>query len=408
MTQKMPHSAAGQMVGYLYQCEWALVELARRWFKDPQTELRMEMLDDIDILRQGTPVELVQSKHHGHAGELGSTSADLWRSINSWCDALEHLPAGQLPMLRLVTTQTVSPGNVLAKLRHDARDVTAALAELEAIAGDPDGAKTTLPWRSRFMACTAPTRAALVGAIVLDDSAPRVSEVDSTLREVIGIWKNDDQSQAILEELKGWWWNVSLDMLDHANPARRMSVSAEELRTQIDYVSGKYTHTALPVVDSLDDLTEQEIAQYTGHVFVEQLKLIGLGNRSIRAHIGEYHHAWAHRSRWLYHHHVTPGELTQFDSDLRQEWNLIFAKYADRFDAGKEGDDAQAVGETILDATLTAAQDIKLRQLGKRWIARGTLHALADNARNEPKPLGWHPQFEDLLKTPPRTQTKGE
>ncbi|WP_406109909.1 hypothetical protein [Kitasatospora purpeofusca] len=44
MNQKMPHSAAGQMVGYLYQCEWALVELARAWFKDPEAQLRMELL----------------------------------------------------------------------------------------------------------------------------------------------------------------------------------------------------------------------------------------------------------------------------------------------------------------------------------------------------------------------------
>ncbi|MGG8613914.1 hypothetical protein ACQ9BI_37830 [Streptomyces lividans] len=88
MTEKMPHSAAGQMLGYLYQCEWALVELAQRWFKDAEAALRMEMLDDIDLLHGSVPVELVQSKHHGGQGEIGSTSADLWRSINSWCDAL--------------------------------------------------------------------------------------------------------------------------------------------------------------------------------------------------------------------------------------------------------------------------------------------------------------------------------
>ncbi|MFE6699292.1 ABC-three component system protein [Streptomyces sp. NPDC057718] len=405
MTQKMPHSAAGQMIGYMYQCEWALVELARRWFKDPQAELRMEMLDDIDILHEESPVELVQSKHHGHHGELGLTSADLWRSINSWCDALDHVQPGQIPMLRLVTTQTVPLGSLLAKLKAEGRDVPGALAAIEAVAKDPAGATTTRPWRARFMSCSPPTRAALVGAIVLDDQAPRVSEVDSTLREVVGIWKNDKQSQEILEELKGWWWTVSHEMLDHATPGRRLTVTAEELRTQIDYVFSKYTQTALPVVDSLDDLTEQEIAQYDGHVFVTQLKLIGLGNRSIRAHIGEYHHAWAHRSRWVYRHHVTPGELAQFDTDLRQEWNLVFAKHADRFEAGKAGDDAEAVGENILDNTFGAAQDIKLRQVDKRWIARGTLHSLADNARTELNPLGWHPHFRELLRAPDQTMS---
>ncbi|MFJ3221576.1 ABC-three component system protein [Kitasatospora sp. NPDC086801] len=408
MTQKMPHSAAGQMVGYLYQCEWALVELARRWFKDPEAELRMEMLDDIDILHQDTPVELVQSKHHGHAGELGLTSADLWRSINSWCDALDHLPPGRIPMLRLVTTQTISPGSLLAKLKQDTRDVDGALAALEAVASDADGAKTTRDWRARFMALSSPTRAALVGAVILDDQAPRVSEVDSTLREVVGIWKHDQQSQEILKELKGWWWAVSLEMLDHATPGRRLSVTAEELRTQIDYVFGKYTQTALPIMDSLDDLTEQEVNRYADRVFVAQLKMVGLGNRSIRAHMGEFHHAWAHRSRWVYRHHVTPGELAQFDTDLRQEWKIIFAKHADRFEAGKAGDDAEVVGENILEETLAAAHGIKLRQVDKRWIARGTLHALADNAHEELNPLGWHPNFQELLGAPDNATGPGE
>lgn len=197
------------MLGYLYQCEWALVELARQWFKEPEAELRMEMLDDIDILHGDVPVELVQSKHHGGQGELGPTSADLWRSINSWCDALELIGDGPLPLLRLVTTQSVSSRSLLEKLRADSsvRDVPSALRALEALAGDSEGPKSTRAWRERFLRCTPVTREALVGQVVVDDLAPRVSEVDSKLREVVGVWKtHESQGQDILAELKGWWW----------------------------------------------------------------------------------------------------------------------------------------------------------------------------------------------------------
>nr|WP_199813887.1 hypothetical protein [Streptomyces sp. NRRL S-325] len=209
------------MLGYLYQCEWALVELAQRWFKDAEAALRMEMLDDIDLLHGSVPVELVQSKHHGGQGEIGSTSADLWRSVNSWCDALEILGDSPLPLLRLVITQRVAAGSLLEKLRADpqTRDAAAALTALEELAGDTEGPKTTRPWRERFLRCTPVVREALVGQIIVDDLAPRVSEVDSKLREVIGVWKTDQgQSQEILEELKGWWWGVSNEMLDRSNP----------------------------------------------------------------------------------------------------------------------------------------------------------------------------------------------
>ncbi|MGW4315481.1 hypothetical protein ACWEM1_22715, partial [Streptomyces sp. NPDC004491] len=37
---------------------------------------------------------------------------------------------------------------------------------------------------------------------------------------MIGVWKTDQgQSQEILEELKGWWWGVSNEMLDRSNPS---------------------------------------------------------------------------------------------------------------------------------------------------------------------------------------------
>ncbi|GGT44055.1 hypothetical protein GCM10010271_54960 [Streptomyces kurssanovii] len=401
MTEKMPHSAAGQMLGYLYQCEWALVELAQRWFKDAEAALRMEMLDDIDLLHGSVPVELVQSKHHGGQGEIGSTSADLWRSVNSWCDALEILGDAPLPLLRLVTTQRVAAGSLLEKLRADpqTRDVAAALAALEELAGDAEGPKTTRPWRERFLRCTPVVREALVGQIVVDDLAPRVSEVDSKLREVIGVWKTDQsQSREILEELKGWWWGLSKEMLDRSNPSRRATVSAEELRTKIDYVMSKYAQTSLPISDRLERLTEDEVARYQDRVFVAQLQLLKLGRRSIRFHLGEYHHAWTHRSRWLHRHYVAQSELDQFEADLRREWEQVFSRRADAFDAGEYGADAVKAGVDILEEAMAAVETLRLRpQVEKRWVARGTLHALADLATQDDDPVGWHPDFENLL-----------
>ncbi|WP_328678006.1 MULTISPECIES: ABC-three component system protein [unclassified Streptomyces] len=400
MTEKMPHSAAGQMLGYLYQCEWALVELARQWFKEPEAELRMEMLDDIDILHGDVPVELVQSKHHGGQGELGPTSADLWRSINSWCDALELIGDGPLPLLRLVTTQSVSSGSLLEKLRADSsvRDVPSALRALETLAGDSAGPKSTRAWRERFLRCTPVTREALVGQVVVDDLAPRVSEVDSKLREVIGVWKtHESQAQDILAELKGWWWGVSKEMLDRLGSSRP-SVSAEELRTKIDYVLSKYAQTYLPFDDRLERLTEDELSQYQDRVFVTQLRILELGRRSVRFHLGEYHHAWAHRARWLRHHYVDQDELKQFESDLRREWERVFSKYADAVEAGSYPGDVVEAGNEILDKAMAAAEGIRLRPgVDKRWVSRGTLHALADLALKDPDPVGWHPSFEDLL-----------
>ena len=61
VAQAGSHSAAGQMTRYLYQCELALLELARHSWQDATTEVRMELLDDIEFLnpQESTPRELL-------------------------------------------------------------------------------------------------------------------------------------------------------------------------------------------------------------------------------------------------------------------------------------------------------------------------------------------------------------
>ncbi|ELS52782.1 hypothetical protein STVIR_6223 [Streptomyces viridochromogenes Tue57] len=148
------------MIGYLYQCELALLELAERSWDDPAAEVRMEVLDDIEFLHgSGTPAELLQSKHRGEAGQLSETGKDFWRSVASWIDALSRLGnpgAESMPLLRLVTTQVATEGTFYHLLRRgDGRDVSAALARMEEVAA-ADGPQTTADERKMFLDLSPP------------------------------------------------------------------------------------------------------------------------------------------------------------------------------------------------------------------------------------------------------------
>ncbi|MFD5539107.1 hypothetical protein ACFWIJ_15060, partial [Streptomyces sp. NPDC127079] len=70
MAQAGSHSAAGQMTGYLYQCELALLELAERGWDNATIEVRMELLDDIEFLdpETHTPLDLRQCNLRESAG----------------------------------------------------------------------------------------------------------------------------------------------------------------------------------------------------------------------------------------------------------------------------------------------------------------------------------------------------
>jgi len=94
----------------------ALLELAKRASSDPAVELHLESLDDIDFGVDGSPTELLQTKHHlGPPASITAYSVDVWRTINVWLD----LSLKQAPILRMVTTQVA--GDDIALLREGAQ-----------------------------------------------------------------------------------------------------------------------------------------------------------------------------------------------------------------------------------------------------------------------------------------------
>jgi hypothetical protein len=80
------HNASGQMFGYLYQVRYALKLLMSSG--DPSYQISIEKFDDIAFDKEGTPVQLIQAKHHTTPASLTDISIDLWRTLNVWFDAI--------------------------------------------------------------------------------------------------------------------------------------------------------------------------------------------------------------------------------------------------------------------------------------------------------------------------------
>ena len=80
------HNAAVQMLGYLYQVRYALNLLMSS--DDPSYQISIEKFDDIAFDKEGTPVQLIQAKHHTTPASLTDVSTDLWRTLNVWFDAI--------------------------------------------------------------------------------------------------------------------------------------------------------------------------------------------------------------------------------------------------------------------------------------------------------------------------------
>ena len=81
------HSAAQSAAGYLYQGRLALLEALRCAYVDSGIEIAIEKLDDVSFEKDGTALELLQTKHHlKKSGDLTDSSVDLWKTLRIWAE----------------------------------------------------------------------------------------------------------------------------------------------------------------------------------------------------------------------------------------------------------------------------------------------------------------------------------
>jgi hypothetical protein len=378
-----PHSAAGQAAGYQYQSEQALLQLIRS--NQPGASLFIERLDDVEI-KGDTALDIIQVKHHtGPGGSLSDTSADLWRTINVWISALEQLEPDDAPSFVLLTTSLAPNGSASALLRRNsARDIPEALRLLVETAGS-DGADGTRTWRERFSRLQPDQQARLVGSITVADQQPQLVDIDDELRKIFAPIVRADHLGAFIERLKGWWFHQVADVLMR----RLQAIGIEDLWFFLQELRDQFSLDNLPFEHQVPEPTDEETATYAASRFTQQLRIVDVSSELIGYAIRDYHRAYANTSKWSREGLLFPGELSQYEDELVDEWGRHFAHMRQEIgDEAAEAEMKKAGRElwTRLDREISLP---RLRdKLDTPTIPRGTLHSLADGER-----VGWHPEY---------------
>jgi hypothetical protein len=389
------HSAAGQALGYVHQVQWALVALARRARSSPATHLRLETLDDIELIDGGQTAEFVQVKHHQvrPATDLTENSTDLWRSLNGWIDAIAGLSQDDMPVLRLVTTAEIPANSALNSLRADnqLRDVDAALQGLETAATQGRN-QTTKRWREKFLAMDRTDRLSFLELIVIDDGSPSAGDAITSLAEALRFAPPKGHVETFMNYLLGWWYRISIHLLDRTLPA----VSAADLDAEISDLRDTFLPDNLPVAPEIlqNALNNFDTDSYQDRQFVQQLLWIALDEPRLWRAIRDYHRAWAQRSEWLRRNLISEAELDRFAFTLHDEWDFIFHQMCAKM-RRNGGLGAEETGQEVLEYLSAQSQARVRERFNQMWLNRGTLHALADGWSGHL--IGWHPDFEARL-----------
>jgi len=383
------HSAADSASGYLYQCRYALLAALRRQDVTPGLEVSIECFDDISFSMEGSPVELLQSKHSLRPKAMGDMAQQFWNTIGIWTKRVIDHPA-ELGKVRLsfVTTAKLGPDTAVSLLRPDpkVRDVAGAATKLAVSAAKSKNAKVA--WATRlFLEQIPEIREQILDMVEMLDASPTIVDVSSDIASSVKRACRPEHLAVFVERLEGWWFGIVIDALS-APGGKLIPVSL--IDSKVDDLREEFGPERLPLDYGGADPSAEAVGLLENRPFVEQLKLIGLGSTGQKMAIVDYFRAREQRSRWARDGLLRQNELTDYGRRLTDHWQRRRGVAEARVKAGMSDAELADIGMDVFSTTTNNC--IPIREISEAYVSQGSYHMLSDECR-----IGWHPEYTERL-----------
>jgi hypothetical protein len=390
-------SAAPSAAGYLYQARLALLLAMGYVNRDSNVEIAIEALDDISFEDDVAGLQLLQTKHRlDRTASLTDASADLWKTIRIWSEAISQDPS--LPSrtrFALITTATASAESVAALLRPAAsfvagerRNPKVAAERLCQIAETSTNEALKSAFTA-FLALSVPMRASLLSAVEILDRQPDLLQVESLLEESLRIFAPRGKAGKAREMLEGWWWpRICKALL--SKPVGAIAVG--EIEAKLDEIRELLKRESLQLDFEEAEPSDEEAAGYDAFRFIGQLRAIGVNGARLQWAKRDFYRAFSQRSKWTRDHAVHDGELARFERHLIEEWEPRFETMCGSHIETPEGDGRLNVAGQDLFYWVETEARYPFRSLTTRSLSVGSYHILANDIR-----VGWHRDYKNLF-----------
>jgi hypothetical protein len=383
--------ASSSALGYIYQVRYALLLALQKidTVEDPDDCLvSIEKIDDISFHSEGTPDQLLQSKHHATRGNLTDRSSDIWKTVRVWSEYLATKPKTEDVTFTLITTETVADGSLAYWLSPESsrRNVDFALARMQEICEEVSNVANK-PSYDAFKALSCAQQRKLVRSTYVLGSASTIIDLTQDLKKKLRTTVETKHIESFLTRLEGAWFGKAIQLLASIDFA---AISLGELVSIIDDLRSQFLPGNLPA-DFDEALPAVMDIEGDSRIFIEQLRLIDAPNSVIKLAIINYYRAYEQRSRWLRENLVKPGEVGKYLARLRDEWDHHRSLPEMNTDSSDETDPVQLGRKIYAICQNEGARPIR-RDFAAEYVARGTYHTLADGQE-----IGWHPDYVEHL-----------
>ena len=380
------HNASGQMLGYLYQVCFALNLLMES--DDPSYQISMEKFDDIAFDKDGTPVQLIQTKHHTVPASLSDSSTDLWRTLKAWLDAitndyslLDHTD------FVIITTATV-PEDSAAKLIQQ-EIYPDALERLKAEANTSK--QTNSRFYKKFNSIDDSLLLRLIKRVKIVSSSSSINKNEKRIQNQIRIACKPEHVLMATERIEGWWLQECVKALCSPDP---IITTQRQLHAKVYEITRQYGDDNLPIEFwDLDEMEEGELDP-KDRIFLEQLRLIQYNSRMLRVALQDYYKASMQRSSWLRQGLVYANELDTYEHRLKDAWEHAFADMEEDLEDYDNPTEEEKIKAGKVLYRRVMEKDIRIRSgVNAEYVMQGTYHHLANSLK-----VGWHVDFFEKLK----------
>ena len=376
------------MLGYLYQCRYALLAALKEVKKNLSHELSIERFDDIALGSEGTPHDFIQSKHHPKSSDLSDASVDVWKTILIWANRVKGSPqqSAQTRFI-LLTTATAKAGSAMEKLRHieDQRNVSSATEMLLTVARTSTN-KATKEGRKVFIDLGNRLRGLLVSNIWVFDRAPNIINVREEIEDELRLSVSPSKIKIFTDDLEGWWFGrVISGLMKDDDP----NITLLSLSTKTAEIRDEFKADALPLSPGIEDVTGEPISENDSRVFVRQMRLVNVRDAPAASAVKDYYRAFTQRSKWAREELLLDKDAETYDSALKDAFQREAEANEDSLPT-TDDKSKMAAGRKLFHWSRRHNQPLRNRH--EQWLSAGSFQMLSDR-----KLLGWHPDFKDLL-----------
>ena len=385
-------SAKGQMYGYLYQIDRALLWLSRC----PEGSIiSIETDDDVVVrLRNEESIETIYEQDKASVKKrypFSDTNVNLWKSLSNWLTLIETQQINVENSKFLLATNVSSKSSCIIKTIsvYNADEAIYEKAYCDLIEIATTTKRSLLkPYFAKFIESDKSVVMSLLRRVELCE-CPNGYDRKIFLEQIIqGLHLNDGETPhyEILKMLYGWIINTCMELWLNGTNAY---FDPKTLWSKRDFLKQQFAQK--PFIEKAADLIpisqiDQDNEQ--GSLFVKQLDLILVQDDEKLKAIQDFLRAKRAKHNYAVSANITKQHLDEYESGLKENWQQNFWRHR-RLNKNEPTE----VGYTIYSDTVLHKGRLAGIEPAYSYLSNGTYHELANK-----RFIGWHPDWEELTK----------